>query len=422
VELDRANGELSRLVEQQRSVREGAAAVPSAEPRARLRWIFGGEVHELSLEDEPGPRLIPMRHHGAILAALIVEACDQAAATGKTHLHVSREGLEVFVDIPATWPRPEGSPSNALGGDELAPVEERQVLRMGDLGQRYERALASIGPGGVNLLRDYPRRRRALGAARVRLEAQALRCDDLVQRRRRSRWTGVAGVVLGLGAVAWGALFGISALFAAGAALFCLAAAGIAVLSWRDPRLVAQRQRLEDKLGRACLKAADLDETVRRLAARTSYGDPFEASAAFHAEAERREALSSEHIDESAWLERTRALAQRAGLDAGVLTLEELRASPRPRGRRGWPVEVSSCREGLAPRAVTMRAARRELIAALASTARLLLRIEEELPQSWPVILWDPWADRPADERARLLVALANALAPRALVSIVSSG
>lgn len=400
-------------------VREAPGPSPESQAAARLRWIVDGEVNEISIDPNLGPRLIPLRRRGAALASLLLEAFDQAGSSGASRVHLSREGVEAFVDIPEDWPRPERRVSWAIGGDEAGPVRRRQLSVRREREQQINTAERVLGPSGAASLREYPRRRRALAAWRVRLESQALHYDDLLRSRKRGRWVCLSGALAGLLGAAWSVLAAPLWLFGVSAALFCVSSAMLAYLGLMEPRLRARKDELDEKLQQKCQAAAELDEVVWDLARRAGYPDPWEASAAFEAQALRKASRLPHLLDKRAVLERSRIVAAEMGVDPQRIRPEQVETSAQPPGTRGWPAEVSSMDEeaqepGLA-------AQRERQTRAVVAMARLLERSERELPQPWPLVLWDPWVDQGAEQRAKLLVTLSRLAAPRAVLAVVSS-
>ncbi len=376
---------------------------------ARLRTVLGDQVSELSLEPELGPRLVPVDERGPALATLFLEALDRSAARTLPQVHVRREGIDLYLDVPPEWRRPVQPPSIALGGDELAPVSERRLGRQRREEHRAAQAARALGETRATVLREYPQRRRTLAAARLRLDTELLRVEDALRARQRLIWYCLAGVASGLAGAVWGSLGGALSLFAFGSVAFCCAAAGVFALRWSHPELLGLRERHERRLATVHERAEHLDALARELAAEIQFSDPWEAATALRAASvseQRVSGLAAARVEELA-----RELAEEVGEEAGTLGDEDVRREADRRGEHGWPAEVSDGADGP-----------RRPVALLLALARLILRVEAHVPQPWPIVLWEPWADQSPELRARLLLALSKRAAPRAVVAFVRAG
>jgi hypothetical protein len=109
-----------------------------------------------------------------------------------------------------------------------------------------------------------------------------------------------------------------------------------------------------------------------------------------------------------------RALAARLELDGEALIARA--ADPAWNGTgAGWPPELAGLSENEHDEPEGQHDADR-----LAAAARLVERVQRDLPAPWPVVVWDPWPDLPPAEQAAWLLGLAGELSPRPLVAVVS--
>ncbi|RMG48485.1 MAG: hypothetical protein D6718_01755 [Acidobacteria bacterium] len=393
-----------------RERRPAVAAVPEAAPprtpAPRVSWRAGGSDASVPLAAPEGPCLIPGGEHAAVLASLLIEALDRAAARADRTATLSRAGVTVEFAGGADWPDPSGRPSIVLGGGD-APGSAAELARRAARVEWVARALEALGPRDAERLRAYPRRRRALAARRRRLERRLVAWDD--RRRRRSvrvraglgiSAAGLAGSVACVAAgIPAGAAAG-AALFFGGATLFALAR--VEPEGWEEERL-----RAEAELSQVAQEADALDEEAAALAKRLGLADPWEAAGRLEEIGSPRGAGVRDPREREETEAAARRLAAGAGEDPEAMAWERgWQEFSRPTGR-GWPPEVAAPLGDAGPEASWLRA------------ARLVARVARGLPAPWPVILWEPWPDREPEERARRLLALSRAVAPRPLLAVV---
>lgn len=374
----------------------------------RLRWVAAGEVGEISLGPAEGPRLIGAPGLGAALVSVILEALDRAAGSGMSRVRAGRGEIDVFLDLGGDWPSPSGAPSWVLGGGDESPKDEDRLARSRRLRRLLDEAVGRLGPAALHLVREYPLRRRAFAGQRLRLEGQLLRIDDRVQRVRRSDLVALAGSVAGILGAAFGAASHSAGLLAAGAALFCFCSGIVTMRRMQLPALLRRRSMLEARLGSLAVRADRLDDKVREITAAFGCEDPWEGASRV-AEWDGFERVAIAEKTRIRALEQARALAREMGLPEQDFDEVSRSLGPGVTGR-GWPMDVASAADSKR---------RPTLTELLWRTAQLLERIERKLPAPWPILLWEPWADRPPEERARLLMALARVVAPRATVAVV---
>ncbi len=389
-------GQLRRGADSPRSTLPSTSATPAV---GRLRWVFGGQVVEVRLS--AGPQLVPVAAEGGEkLVSTILAALDDGAE-GQSRVRRPAGEVEVFLDLGPDWPRPARSPSWAMGGGDLLPdsqtlLESRQrlrehLLRAGGLDQRTLQAMI-----------DYPIRRRALAARRLRFDRRLIQIDDRIQAARRAVHIALAGAVVGAGGLVAGVVSSAPLLLAAGASLFCLGSGMVAARRLQFPAAEDRRRHLEQRLEVLIRQSDALDEQGQRLAGRLGCRDPWEA-------ADRaREALASQR--RLGGRERSARITELAAEVARRLNRPAPPADaalPVPPRGAGWPAEVAGAENLGISDDLVLR------------TAALVERLERELPAPWPLVLWEPWPDLPAGDRARVLFALAETMPRRPVVALV---
>jgi hypothetical protein len=399
------------MVESREQVRDREEVTDTGTARPRLRWIAEGHVEQVDMGPGGGPRLITAgrRGRGGRLASLVLEALDRAAE-GSARIRVSREGWELFVDRPPDWPQPPRPVSAILAQGALRDPRGRpgegqhEARRWAEMRART----LQLAEGDRELLRAYRDQRRVAAGRQRRLERQLLQQGDSLRLHHRVERLWRIESTAALVATVAGALTGPVWLMAVGAAGFCLGAGGLAVERLSLPGARARQEELERRLARLIAAADELEARARDAAERVGAESPWEAT-------ERIEALESAPLldDQLDGLKaRIRSLAARLGLEGERAAAEDDPLAPNGSGE-GWPPELAGRIEGL-------DGGGGQLAPRLAATARLIERVERELPAPWPVVVWEPWPDLSPDKQAAWLLALAEELAPRALLAVVS--
>ncbi|MDQ7005618.1 MAG: hypothetical protein Q9Q40_00115 [Acidobacteriota bacterium] len=364
----------------------------------RLRWVFAGEVVEVRLA--PGPQLVPVADGGERLVSTILAALDDGAA-GETRVRRPAGELEVFLDVGHDWPRPARSPSWAIGGGDLLPDSEALVEARRRLREHLLRA-GGLDQQTLQAMIDYPVRRRALAARRLRLDRRLIQLDDQIQAGRRAARIALAGAMVGVAGLVAGVVTSAPLLLIAAASLFCLGSGVMAERRLQFPAAEARRLHFERRLEVLIEESDALDDQGRSLARRLGCRDPWEAAdRALEALASRRRLGGRERsarITEVAAEMARRLLRPAPPPDAPL---------PAPARGAGWPAEVAGAEGRVIDDALVLRA------------AALIERLERELPAPWPLVLWEPWPDLPAGERARALFALAETMPERAVIALV---
>jgi hypothetical protein len=355
---------------------------------------------------------MPGAQQAAELASLILEALDRAAE-GADRVHVAQRGWQLFVDRPAEWQAPRRSVSAILGGSAgeapaRRPGEVRQTTR--HRAKLWRRARA-IHEADRTLLSGYREHRRSLAALRRRVEGSVLRQGDRLRLHRRVARLWALECAAGLAAAVAGAGLGPVWLLALGAAGFCVGAGGFAVERLAQPPAEDRQRELERRLARVASREDQLETRARDVARQLGFEDPGEAAA----ELIRLAGTQRENErDREGIVERMRALAARLELDGEALIARA--ADPAWNGTgAGWPPELAGLSENEHDEPEGQHDADR-----LAAAARLVERVQRDLPAPWPVVVWDPWPDLPPAEQAAWLLGLAGELSPRPLVAVVS--
>ncbi len=380
---------------------------PSAPPwgGAVVRWTIPGRQGEILLDPaQRGPLLVPMARNGASLAAALVEALDRAAEGGADPVEVRRGEAALVLERAPGWPDPFRLPSEVLAG--RVAKRTRAVGFSG--GALIEQARDALGEDGIALLRAYPRARMGCSAARRRGERAFFRVDEALRagRRRVPALVGACGACYV--AAGFGAALDAGGLAASAALLFALGAGAALVERISRARLENEHGRLRAEIARLVREEEDLEDRARALAARLGAEDPHElADRLAVLEAEEARAMTTE-----AELHVQRDLARRLAARLGEETPPELEDTARWRVPRtpettSWPPEVAQVEERSGPQG------------ALVGMARLLVRVERDLPLPWPVVLWEPWVGSSAEERARRLMVLAEFAPGRRVVAFV---
>ncbi len=375
-------------------------------PEARLRWSAGGMVHELPLGPTAGePLLVGAGPVAKDLLVALLGALDRAASSRETRVRIRQGEVEVFVDVPATWPRSGALPSAILTGPSgwppLPPADEAAAGRL------YARALETLGPQELEALRIYPRRRRAIAAWRRRLESAQWQLDEALRVRNRWSLATAAATLLAVGAGLAAARWRQPALMlAAGTVTLALA------LTWAAGRrrargLAARRSVRAARLAHLAARHDELERRARAAASRLGAEDPWGLTARIDQAGTRRRAIEAQLAPGP----ETLGWAERIAIAIGVVPPGPFDprsfAIENPDEAAGWPFEVAAARAGS-----DLRAA--------ASLARIAERVERELPAPWPVVLFEPWPADTPEVRARRLMALASVLPERAIVAIVA--
>ena len=383
-----------------------SAPGPPGAPAARLRWTAGGLVYEVPLGPAPGePRLVGAGPAAKDLLVALLGALDRAASSGETRVRARQGEVEVFVDVPAAWPRPGAVPTGILTGPSrwppLPPPAEAEAARV------HARALEMLGPEELEALRVYPRRRRAIAVWRRRLESAQWQLDEALRAGRRWSAAAAGGTFAAVGAALAAARWRQPALvFAAGAVTLALAAAWSAGHR-RSRALAARRAGRAERLARLAARHDEVERRAHGAAARLGVEDPWGLTARIdQAETRRREieAQLAPGTGTLAWAER---IATAIGITPPGPFDPRSVAIEIPGEAGGWPYEVAAARAGSELRAA-------------AGLARIAERVARELPAPWPVVLFEPWAADAPEARARRLMALARVLPDRAVVAIVT--
>lgn len=385
--------------------REPRLAPVGAPPApARFRWAEGRALRELPLDATPGGlRLVPVGAEGRDLLCALLDALDRAAGGEEAPVRASSGPVEVTVEIPREWPRPRTPPSEVLAGPSGWPAAPAPGEVEG--ARLIARAIATVGPEGLDLLRAYPRRRRTIASWRRRLESAQWQLELELRERRRT----AAGVAFGVPIAAAVAIAGAwfrqpwLSLAAGGATLALALVSGVVQ---REARALLERRRQRSqRLARLDLRRDEIERRTQAASRELGHTDPWALSARLdRAEVRRFEASSR--------LEPGTATRRWAARLAELLGC----ASPAERGSwelgapadlAGWPFAVAAPRAGSDERAV-------------AALARVAERVESELPAPWPIVLFEPWPEDEAAARARRLMALVRAFPDRAVVALVS--
>ncbi|UCF67015.1 MAG: hypothetical protein JSV80_14710 [Acidobacteriota bacterium] len=386
---------------------EPASTAPPREHRvARLSWRVGAHEKEVDLSGGEGLLLIPVSTHGAKLASALIDGLDRAAAGGRHVVSVDREPFRIALDLPPNWPAARRLPSVVLAGEGRGPAPSRATAPGLGGGDEWVRGvLERLGKRDALLLRDFPRRRRALAAARRQLESRLLRHDEQHHRvRRRARWAlGSAG--LGLLAAMGGAFVTSVTLMLVGALIFFVAAVVVALeRAARHERLHA-REQLERQLTGVALQGDEAEIEAHRLAVRAGANDPWQASSRLAAMPLADEIAPGIGVDRAEVLALARRLAREMGERPETLAWEQAWKERWRVAGAGWPDELSPTREA-SPASRLLRA------------GQLLARVRESLPEPWPIVLWNPWSQLDAEERARSLLAVSRVVGTRPVLVI----
>lgn len=381
-----------------------AVAAPSnfgSIPPISLRWVTETGVQQLAVPlTGDGPAVIAAGQHGATLAAALLEALDLATERTQRRVQVGRDGLQLFLELPAELQWPDESPTLILGGDEAGRSIGFPARTLGR--ERFTARIATlIGADGVGVIRHYPHDCRALAAAHRRAEEELMRCDThLDARRRASRW---------LSAVA---AFGLVAAFFAtpnewhwllvlSAGCFTGGVAGLAVERMGHGARRRQRDKIEGRLSHFGRKAAEVERVARQLARQAGYSDPWDLATRLE-QGPMAQGIGA-HTGEV--LAIARQLASQLGIDTSSLERPEA-WNTGELAPGGWPAEVRT-REGEFAEPRT-----------LVAMARLIDRARA-LPGGWPLLVWQPWAVAPSPIRAAYLMALARH-ASRPVIALLS--
>jgi len=376
---------------------------------AVLRWSLPSAKGELHLDpDGAEPLLIPAREHGASLAAALLEALDRSASSNRAVVEARRGQADLTLVRAADWPLPARVPSETLAGQTTPPIPGRPAApaRGGSLGE----ARAKLGDAGVNRLEAYPRRRRALGDERRKFERlAALVQDEIAQRRRAGTVFAAAGGAALVGAAVASAAGLGGGMAATSALLAALGAGGFGYETVAAATLAEDLAEMVARARRAELLSAAVEEDARRLARGAGGDDPLRLAERLtqmelHADDDRRAEEACAEAERRALGER---LAERLDVPSAALADESLWSAPRSCDAVSWPPDV----------AVLDDSRGRPL--PLVGMARLLQRVERELPRPWPIVLWEPWAGASSDRRAQRLMALSQLAVGRRVVALV---
>lgn len=386
----------------------GAVRAPAlADDAALVRWTLPGASGEVVLDPAGrGPVLVPVPAHGASLAAALVEALDRAAA-GRSDGDVRRGEAILWLTLAPGWTRPGRAPSEILAG-QSGDVPGRTQHGQNARSRLAADAIQKIGSTGLGLVRQFPQRRRALAVYRRRLEYNFFRIDEQLKKRRRGAIAFGAASVVGLGSTFAAVPYDVAGVAATGGLLFALAALGVAVESIGRRRLEARRITVREWVARVVRREEQLDDVALDLARQLGSDDPW-------ALAERFAELDGGGDGAAGAEERAlrRALGERLAralaLDPAPLADDGPWDAPRPCDAVSWPPDVAALEDAADP------------LAPVVGMARLLQRVERELPAPWPIVLWEPWSGAGAEERARRLMALSDAAAGRRVVAFVRS-
>lgn len=372
---------------------------PATSPVATLRWRVPGHAGDLALDaDGVTPVLVPVPEHGASLAAAFVEALDRSARGRLARVEVRRGSADMYFER-SDWPMPSRAPSEILAGqlvDAPAGAGNRRLAEM----QR------AIGDEGLQRLREFPARRRALATQRRRLERQFFGFDEQLRERRRN-----GALFLGLSAAGFagataGAVADAAGLAATGALLFALSAAGALLQVIARTRLEARREAVRESLAHLVNHQESLEDTANALARTLGHDDPLVA-AEHVAMADAEPASTASRAEEAERRAIGRDLAALLGVPVSAVDRDELWAAPRACTSSSWPPDVArqEYAEGVP--------------AAIVGMARLLQRVERDLPAPWPIVLWEPWSGALPDVRAKRLMAMARLAGGRPVIAFV---
>lgn len=380
----------------------------SSSPAARLRWTTGQGIEETVIDPaEAGVVLIPVPGVAAQMAAVFLEAQDEAANTRKARVRRSHGDIELFLDVPEEWPAPSQPPSLVLGGGTHSRkpglgVPDRHAAAL--VGRAHEVA----GKRGIDLILAYPRRRRALAGVIRRLETDLQAVEKDVRKLFvRSQWF-LAGACAGLGGGALAAFFRQGDLVMAAGGLMAGAAAAWAGDQLARARRGRRRSVLRTRLELASQRAEKLDDLAFRVTRSLGAGTIWElASRLERALQTIPEGLEAPEIPSRA-LQWARRLAAELGVPPEDVERAENWWPPPPAEAAGWPLEVA-------------RTARRSRPAQIVTgLATLADRVEGLLPAPWPVVVFEPWPGEPAAVRAARLMALSRLTPGRPVVAFIT--
>lgn len=363
--------------------------------RATVQWTVPGASGEIQLDpSHRGPLLVPVNAHGASLATALVEALDRAARFRRTRIVVSRGEAEIVLIRNAEWTSPHRSPSEILAGQ--ASADAPSWTAAAPRNRIMEQARQAIGSEGLAALREYPRRRRGLAAYRRRLEQRFFQMDEQIKSRRRKgmafAWSAALGFCLTIG----GVFLRHAGFAASGAMIFFLAAAGVMLEATGRGEIERRLAVVRSWVARVVRKEERLDDQALELTHRLGAEDPWQlAEQLALAEPEDRQEPIGD-IEQREQKRIARQLAALTGDDPEGLEDEGIWCAPRYCATVAWPPDVAEA-EDLTGRPT-----------ALVGLARLLFRVERNLPAPWPLVLWEPWSGARSEIRARRLMALSR--------------
>lgn len=370
-------------------------------PPISLRWVTDAGVQQFAVPlNTDGPAVISAGSYGATLAAALLEALDLASERTQRRIQVGRDGLQLFLELPAELQWPDESPTLILGGDEAGRSIGFPSRTLGR--ERFTARVASlIGADGVSVVRHYPHDCRALAAAHRRAEEELMRCDVHLEARRRALQWMSAAAALGLGAAFLATWMEWRWLLVLGAGFFAGGVAGFAAERVGRGVRRKQRDKIEARLSHFGRKTSEVERVAREVASRAGYSDPWDLATRLE-QGPLARGLGA-HTGEV--LSIARRLAEHLGADATALERPEA-WSQGELAPGGWPAEVRT-REGA-------HAESRTIVA----LARLIDRADA-LPAGWPLVVWQPWAVAPDASRAAHLMALAQCTS-RPVIALIS--
>ncbi len=389
-----------------------ADAVSAAPPRSRRApvaalWRAPGFQGDFVLDlERSGPALVPVSRGGASVVSALLEALDEAVRPGKDVIEVRRGDVCLTVDRPADWPAPGRAPSETLAGRAGSRPVAPDAGEGAGQWRLVARARTALGVEGIDRMRELSRRRRALTDERRAAERRYWRLDAAVRARRGKAAAFLAVALAGLACAAFFSLVGAGEFTASSALLFVLGAVGVAFESVTGKREAQRRSLARAELSASMQSHDALDAEVRELTTPLGIENPW--ALAEHLEAlteEDRRGARPDPDDEGA-RGVARRLAELLELDPATLEQSPQWAAAPLDAADSWPADVAV---GPGPG---------EAGAALVGMARLLHRVQCDLPPPWPVVLWDPWNNAAPEDRARRLMAFATLAEGRAVIAV----
>lgn len=349
--------------------------------------------------------LVPSGRSGASVVTALVEALDQAVQIGRDAISVQRGEVSLTLLRPHDWPAPARAPSEALAGRpggalDLSTTPESRVWRM------VARARAALGPATLAVVRAQPARRRELAEQRRAAERRYWILDANL-RSRRGKGAGFLTIALtGLGSAVFFSLLGTAGFAASGALLFLLGAAGVAFETVASQRATARLGAARLSIAQLAQQHEDLDANLRKLTAWLPGEDPWALAEHLEALGDEPPRLAVTDQENNELRSIARRLADLLDVDPVAVEQSSCWAWSSPGAADSWPLDVA------------IPGGRDESVAALVGMARLLHRVQRDLPPPWPVVLWDPWNQATPEDRARRLMALAAVAERRPVIAV----